>query len=66
VQRFDKVLYLKSLLGWSVQEVNQNFLERVGLGYMAEQFTVNKISGKCLLLMTEVSQWSFHPRASFL
>ena len=66
MQRFDKALYLKSWLGWSVQEVNQNFLERVGLGYMAEQFTVNKISGKCLLLMTEVSQWSFHRRASFL
>lgn len=39
--------------GWSVQEVVQNFLERAGLGYMAEQFTVNKINGKCLMLLTE-------------
>ena len=41
-------------IGWSVQEVNQNFLERAGLGYMAEMFSVNKINGKCLMLLTEV------------
>ena len=41
--------------GWSVEEVNQQFLERAGLGYMAEQFYTNKINGKCLMLMTEVS-----------
>lgn len=43
-----------------MQEVNQNFLERAGLGYMAEQFSVNKINGKCLMLMTEVSKGHFH------
>ena len=42
-------------LEWSVQDVTQNFLERAGLGYMAEQFSVNKINGKCLMLLTEVS-----------
>lgn len=41
--------------GWSVEEVNQQFLERAGLGYMAEQFYANKINGKCLMLLTEVS-----------
>ena len=40
--------------GWSMEEVNQQFLERAGLGYMAEQFYVNKITGKCLMLLTEV------------
>lgn len=39
---------------WSVEDVNRNFLERAGLGYMAEQFSVNKITGKCLMLLTEV------------
>lgn len=34
--------------------MNRNFLERAGLGYMAEQFSVNKITGKCLMLLTEV------------
>lgn len=43
------------LTGWSVEEVNQQFLERAGLGYMAEQFYVNKINGKCLMLLNEVS-----------
>ena len=42
------------IIGWSVQEVNQNFLERAELGYMAEMFSVNKINGKCLMLLTEV------------
>ncbi|CAH3034731.1 unnamed protein product [Porites lobata] len=42
-----------TVAGWSVQEVNQNFLERAGLGYMAEMFSVNKINGKCLMLLTE-------------
>ena len=37
-----------------MEEVNQQFLERAGLGYMAEQFHVNKITGKCLMLLTEV------------
>ena len=37
-----------------MQEVNQNFLERAELGYMAEMFSVNKINGKCLMLLTEV------------
>lgn len=41
--------------GWSVEEVNRQFLERAGLGYMAEQFYANKINGKCLMLLNEVS-----------
>lgn len=50
------VMFLSLLsTGWSVEEVNQQFLERAGLGYMAEQFYTNKINGKCLMLMTEVS-----------
>merc|ERR1711973_23886 len=39
--------------GWSVQEVIQNFLNRAGLDYMAEQFQGNKITGKILMLLTE-------------
>ena len=35
----------------------QNFLNRAGLDYMAEQFQVNKITGKVLMLLTEVSNW---------
>lgn len=48
-----KIIFL--CLEWSVQDVIQKFLERAGLGYMAEQFSVNKINGKCLMLLTEVS-----------
>lgn len=47
--------YLSLSTGWSVEEVNQQFLERAGLGYMAEQFYANKINGKCLMLLNEVS-----------
>ena len=47
-------LFFFLLTEWSVQEVVQNFLERAGMGYMAEQFTFNKISGKVLMLLTEV------------
>lgn len=47
--------YLSLSTGWSVGEVNQQFLERAGLGYMAEMFVANKINGKCLMLLNEVS-----------
>ena len=47
--------YLSLLTAWSVEEVNQQFLVRAGLGYMAEQFYANKINGKCLMLLNEVS-----------
>lgn len=51
--------YLSLSTGWSVEEVNQQFLERAGLGYMAEQFYANKINGKCLMLLNEVS-WQIY------
>ncbi|XP_031550776.1 uncharacterized protein LOC116288165 isoform X2 [Actinia tenebrosa] len=38
---------------WSVHEVVQNFLSRIGLDYLSEQFQANKINGKCLILMQE-------------
>ena len=41
-----------------MQEVVQNFLNRAGLDYMAEQFQVNKITGKVLMLLTEVCECS--------
>ena len=41
-----------------MQEVVQNFLNRSGLDYMAEQFQVNKITGKVLMLLTEVCECS--------
>ena len=52
---FDKPYSSLLSTGWSVEEVNQQFLERAGLGYMGEQFYANKINGKCLMLLNEVS-----------
>ncbi|XP_002164997.2 uncharacterized protein LOC100198390 [Hydra vulgaris] len=39
--------------GWSVQDVCNLFVEKVGCGYLNELFIANKINGKCLMLLQE-------------
>eukprot|EP00794_Sanderia_malayensis_P012135 gene12135-13388_t len=38
---------------WSPEEVINNFVERIGLGYLNEVFLANKITGRALILLNE-------------
>jgi hypothetical protein len=40
---------------WSVQDVISNFVAKIGCTYANELFLANKINGKSLMLLREVS-----------
>ena len=39
---------------WTPEDVINNFVEKIGLGYLNEAFLANKITGRALMLLNEV------------